>query len=208
MNENKVEKEVIERNKELVERYPFLLPRNVFTDKVIPDYDYEFTEYDNIATGWRIAFGELLLEDLRETLVKTDYLDSFRFLQIKEKYGSLRLYTNGAPEEVYDVLQKYEFISECICIKCGSPHACIVDDYGWYLPLCEECWNNSNKWREEKGYKVKSYKEAANGNLYELPDSYTITRYSHGLYTDIVYDISDVSQKIREAYEIRKGNKC
>ena len=208
MNEYKVEKEVIERNKELVERYPFLLPRNVWTDKVIPDYDYEFTEYDNIATGWRIAFGELLLEDLRDALVKTDYLDKFRFTQIKEKYGSLRLYCNGAPEEVYDVLQKYEFISEYICIKCGSYHACIVDDYGWYLPLCKECWDNSNKWREENGYKVISYEEVVGKSTHGLPDNYTIRRYSMGKTEIIVYDISDTTQKIREAYETRKEIRC
>ena len=153
MNEN----EVIEINKKLVERYPFLLPRNVWTDKIIPEYNYEFTNYDDIATGWKIAFGEFLLEDLREALVKTNYLDKFRFTQIKEKYGSLRLYCNGAPEEVYDVLNRYEFISEYICIKCGNPHACVVDDYGWYLPLCKDCWDKANKWREENGYNTFSY---------------------------------------------------
>ena len=201
-------KEIIKRNKELLERYPFLLPRNVWTDEIIPDYNYEFTEYDNIATGWRICFGELLLEDLREALVKTDYLDKFRFTQIKEKYGQLRLYSNVAPQEVHDVLDKYEFISQCICIKCGSPHACIVDDYGWYLPLCKECWENSNKLREEKGYKTKTYEEAAGGELYGLPDSYAIERYSKGETEKIVYDISDTTKKIREEYEARKENKC
>ena len=204
MNEN----EVIEINKELVERYPFLLPRNVFTDKVISDYNYEFTNYDDIATGWRIGFGEFLLEDLREALVKTNYLDKFRFTQIKEKYGSLRMYTNGNPEEVYDIIQKYEFISEYICYKCGSPHACVVDDYGWYLPLCKDCWDKANKLREEKGYKTISYEKAVGKNLCELPDSYTIKRYSYGGYEDIVYDISDTAQKIREAYKARKENKC
>lgn len=205
---NKVDNEIIEINKELVERYPFLLPRNVWTDNIIPDYNYEFTEYDNIATGWRIAFGKFLLEDLREALVKTNYLDEFRFTQIKEKYGSLRLYCNGAPEEVYDVLQKYEFISEYICIKCGSPQACVVDDYGWYLPLCKDCWDKANKHREEKGYKTISYEEAVGKKSWELPDSYTITRYSHGAYSEIVYDFSDTTQKIREAYKARKENKC
>lgn len=208
MNELQDEKQVIEINKELVERYPFLLPRNVFTDKVISDYNYKFTNYDDIATGWRIAFGEFLLEDLRDTLIKTSYLDKFRFTQIKEKYGSLRLYCNSAPEEVYDVLQKYEFISEYICIKCGSPHACIVDDYGWYLPLCKDCWDKSNKCREEKGYKIKSYEEAVGEELYELPDSYTMTRYSNGNTENIVYDISETTQKIRKAYNARKENKC
>ena len=204
MNEN----EVIEINKKLVERYPFLLPRNVWTDKLDEDYNYEYTRYDDISTGWKIGFGEFLLEDLRDALVKTNYLDKFRFTQIKENYGSLRMYTNGNPEEVYDVIQKYEFISEYICYKCGSPHACVVDDYGWYLPLCKDCWDKANKLREEKRYKTISYEKAVGKNLCELPDSYTIKRYSYGGYEDIVYDISDTAQKIREAYKARKENKC
>ena len=118
------------------------------------------------------------------------------------------MYTNGNPEEVYDIIQKYEFISEYICYKCGSPHACVVDDYGWYLPLCKDCWDKANKLREEKGYKTISYEKAVGKNLCELPDSYTIKRYSYGGYEDIVYDISDTAQKIREAYKARKENKC
>lgn len=197
--------EIIETNKKLVERYPFLLPRNVFTDKLIPDYDYEYTLYDEINIGWQIGFGEFLLEDLREALVKNDYLDKFRFTQIKEKYGYLRLYCNGAPIEVYNVLQKYEFISEYVCIECGSTHACIVDDYGWYLPLCKDCWDKKNKWREEKGRRVMSYETAVGKNICKLPDSYTIERYSMGEVKKIVHDISDTTQKIREAYEKRKA---
>ena len=33
----------IEKNKELIKKYPFLLPRNVWTDKVPEDYDYSYT---------------------------------------------------------------------------------------------------------------------------------------------------------------------
>lgn len=205
MIETNNQNEVIEKNKKLVEKYPFLLPRNVWTDKLIPDYDYEFTNYDDIAIGWKIGFGEFLLEDLREALVKTNYLDKFRFTQIKEKYGSLRLYCNGCPEEVYDVLQKYEFISEYVCIYCGSPHACVVDDYGWYLPLCNDCWDKNNKWRKEKEYKIIPYEKAVGKNICELPDNYTIERYSMGETKKIVHDISDTTQKIKNAYEKRKA---
>ena len=31
-----------EENKALIERMPYLLPRNVFTDKVVDNYDYEY----------------------------------------------------------------------------------------------------------------------------------------------------------------------
>ena len=41
-----------EENKELIEKYPFLQPRNVFTDKVSGDYDYSYILIkDNIYNG-------------------------------------------------------------------------------------------------------------------------------------------------------------
>lgn len=204
MNEN----QIIERNKELVESYPFLLPRNVFTDKLIEGYNYEHTWYDDLEKGWQIGFGEFLLEDLKEALTKTNFLNDFRFHQIKEKYGTLRLYTNGVPKEVQNVLDKYEFISQCICVRCGSPNACIVDNYGWYQPLCRDCWDKANEWRKEKGYKIKSYEEAVGEELYELPNSYTIERHSKGKTEKIIYDISETVQKIRESYKARKAKQC
>ena len=60
------EKQIIERNKELVGKYPFLLPRNVFSDKLREDYNYEYTWYDDLEKGWQIGLGKFLLEDLKE----------------------------------------------------------------------------------------------------------------------------------------------
>lgn len=89
--------EVIEYNKALIERYPFMRPRNVWTGEAIEDYDYSWTLADDIPDGWRIAFGDQMLEELREELIKFDYLNDYRPLQIKEKYGTLRWYDAGTP---------------------------------------------------------------------------------------------------------------
>ena len=138
------------RNKKLIKKYPFLLPRNVWTGKVPKDYDYTYTEYGCLSKGWKAGFGKFWLEDLHEALIKTNFMDKFMFMELKEKYGSFRQYCNGAPEEVHEVIRKYEFISEYICYQCGSPHACVVNDYGWYLPLCKDCWDKNNKKRAKK----------------------------------------------------------
>lgn len=37
--------------RKLVERYPFLLPRNVITDKIPNDYDYTYIKYLEIPKG-------------------------------------------------------------------------------------------------------------------------------------------------------------
>lgn len=88
---------ITEYNKALVKEYPFLLPRNRFSDEVSKNYDYTYTELDDLADGWRLAFGEDICREIKEELVKYDALDSYRIEQIKVKYGSLRWYDAGWP---------------------------------------------------------------------------------------------------------------
>lgn len=38
-------------NKKLITEYPFLLPRNLFSDKVSEDYDYSYTLLDLFPEG-------------------------------------------------------------------------------------------------------------------------------------------------------------
>lgn len=122
--------------KTLIEEYPYLLPRNVFTDEVHKDYDYTYIngEY-NLPDGWFELFLQCC-EDIREPLIKANLLDKFRFTQIKEKFGSMRLYNSGATKEVQDILYKYEFLSEQVCSVCGKPAKVLTS--GYICPYCEE----------------------------------------------------------------------
>ena len=138
-------------NRELCDQYPFLIPRNSWSGKKItdgagfwpgspdkvPEYDFEYTEFDTIPKGWRKAFGMQLCEELRQQLIQDRYLDDFYFVQIKEKFGSLRLYPNACPEGVYKILNKYEKMSKRICIQCGKPATRITT--GWICPYCDDC---------------------------------------------------------------------
>jgi hypothetical protein len=38
-----------------------------------------------------------MCEELKQELIKFNYLDNYEITQIKEKYGSLRWYDNGNP---------------------------------------------------------------------------------------------------------------
>ena len=125
-----------ETNKKLVEEYPYLLPRNVWTGEVVDGYDYSWTELDNVPMGWVELFLHMC-EEIREPLIQANYIDEFRFLQIKEKYGSLRAYTTGAPEEVHNIINKYEALSQRTCVECGKPATKISQ--GWICPYCDEC---------------------------------------------------------------------
>lgn len=144
-----------EENIALCERYPFLLPWNRWSGKkiteaedggywpgdpdAVPEYDYEYTELDSLPDGWDIAFGRQMCEELREALIEDDDLDKWRIVQMKEKFGGLRLYDNGCKQgsRVPDIIEKYERISERTCINCGKPATKIT--CGWIMPVCDDC---------------------------------------------------------------------
>ena len=131
---------IIEENKKLCERYPFLIPRNRWTGEIAEDFDYSWTELDDMPDGWRKAFGEQMCEEIREELVKHNFLDKYRILEIKEKYSSLRWYDFGYPNDsrIPEIIDKYESLSTKTCIKCGSNNKVKFTD-GWIVPLCDKC---------------------------------------------------------------------
>ena len=84
-------------NKNLIEKYHWLKPYNRWTGSVPDNYDYSFTELDSMPTGWRLAFGEQMCEEIDRELRRFDYQDKYEIVQIKEKWGELRWYDNGTP---------------------------------------------------------------------------------------------------------------
>ena len=115
-------------------KYPFLKVRNVWTGKFA---GYSGTYLDWFPDGWRKAFGEQFCKDLKKALIKDNQLYKFRFCDIKEKYGWLRLSHFGAGKNTNYVLNRYEQLSKCYCIHCGKPVRYITD--GWIEYLCEDC---------------------------------------------------------------------
>lgn len=114
-------------------RYPFYKVRNVFDDEFL---GYEFTWYDDIPTGWRKAFGKQFSRELKKQLKKDKQLKKFRFSDIKEKWGSLRIYTQGCSEECQQLFDKYENLSLHFCKECGRKGK-IHGKYYW-VPLCDK----------------------------------------------------------------------
>lgn len=138
-----------EKNKELCNKYPFL---RWYGSPLYAGYsedgelDYSYTWEDELPEGWRKAFCPKMWDELKEILEKHNYLNEFRFTQIKEKWGCLRIYDNGAPEEAYNEIEaweaKYEELSEKFCIQCGKPAKYI--SIGWISPWCENCVKEIN----------------------------------------------------------------
>ena len=144
------------RNKKLIARYPWIRPVDWHWRSI---NGYDFTMYDAVPDGWKRAFGKIMLEDYREVLIKNNFLHKFQWLQVKEKYGTLRLYSNAAPEEVLELESKYDYISGYICISCGRLNAPMLVG-GWVEPLCEKCYNKriaKKRCWHEKNYKDRDF---------------------------------------------------
>ena len=134
--EAKRRKMQILRNKKLVKRYPWIAPVDWNWNRI---KGYSFTMYDDVPIGWKRAFGKIMLEEYREVLIRNHYLRDFQWEQVKEKYGTLRLYSNGAPEAVLNLESKYDYISGFFCISCGRMNSPVLTG-GWVEPLCENCY--------------------------------------------------------------------
>lgn len=64
--------------------------------------------------------------------------EPLRFVQIKEKFGTLRMYTAGSDDYVYGAVDMAETISGRTCEACGKP-ARVRNSGMWLKTLCEDC---------------------------------------------------------------------
>ena len=55
--------------------------------------------------------------------------------QVKEKYGTLRFYTGGATDKMYEIIRQYERVSAVTCEVCGEVGQ--IRPGGWVATLCD-----------------------------------------------------------------------
>ena len=190
-------------------KYPFLIPKYEWNGEIIEDYDYISTNLDDMPDGWRKAFGEMMCEEIKQELVRCNYLNEYRILQIKEKYGELRWYDNGTPIDckVPEIIDKYSILSQNICIICGKPDVPIINN-GWISPYCKKCYTTPSNWyKEEYPDKIDEWIEfhTDEWNYFNnkddnniMPNSYIVEKWSKEKGDEeITYDISETANKIR-----------
>ena len=152
-----------EIRKEIIAKCPYLQPRNVWTDEIPPDYDFSYIlgEYE-LPDGWFKLFLQMCV-DIYEPLKREGLLDTFRFTQIKEKWGAMRCYTRCSNTEVRNIIYKYEHLSPYVCAECGKPATWTMQ--GYVIPYCSKCkraytkkFNDKSKriWRK-LSFKIESY---------------------------------------------------
>lgn len=123
-----------EYNKSLAKRFPWLIP---------PEYKkngyYGWTWLDAMETGWRLAFGIQMCEEIQKELERINYVDEYVVLDVKEKWAELRWTSGGVPIEskILDIIDKYEKMSKTTCVDCGKQAT--YESTGYILPFCESC---------------------------------------------------------------------
>lgn len=81
-------------------------------------------------------------------------------VQVKEKFGGLRFYTNATTEQFHDLIAVMEWASELVCEKCGSLGQLM--QYGWWKTRCPKCEEDYRKKQEElktQGWKTGTTEE-------------------------------------------------
>lgn len=97
--------------------------------------------------GWWKAFGGDMLKDFYEawTHLDDEQKEEFSFLQVKEKFGELRIYACPFTSEMNEICHKYESKSRFVCIDCGERATKVSN--GWISPYCDKC---AEKYKSEK----------------------------------------------------------
>lgn len=66
-------------------------------------------------------------------------INQVRFVQVKEKFGRLRIYYTPANDRITDILNFAENLSSGICEIYGTSVDITQNEKGWIRSLCESC---------------------------------------------------------------------
>lgn len=94
---------------------------------------------------WGIDCGDGWYNLIRDLCLKIKKLDKKRIIkavQVKEKFGELRFYTNYYIDKIDKEINKAEQKSLKICEKCGKFGK--LRGKGWLVTLCDRCWEKRN----------------------------------------------------------------
>jgi len=193
------------KNKKLVKKYPWLKPYQHFRKRHLDSkYDYSYLNW-GFTYGWDIAFGDMFMRELGEAVKEQK---GFGILQTKEKYGILCCYTTGTTQEVNDIINKYEHISQHVCVICGKPDVPMLNT-GWVSPQCFACFvKNRQRYKpidiEELWEQYNKLAEKRGEDGWKIPNTYSYTRWDKDNNKEIVtHDVSETVKAVRERYEKR-----
>lgn len=123
----------ITEEQQIVTEFPFLRARDI--NGTLDETQFPLMCLE-IPEGWDKLFWQLCA-DIKPILEREKVMDSFYFIQVKEKYNRLECYNSGAPAEVQDIIDKYSVMASYVCTCCGKPATC--ETQGYFASYCDDC---------------------------------------------------------------------
>lgn len=126
-------------NNELVKVFPWLGVNRLYIESYEPGYVW--TWLNEIPDGWRKAFGWELISEINNIYfsIAPQLREDYYPIDIKEKYGALKIYFSVYDPSIESIIEKYSKLSEKTCICCGAPATKLSK--GWISPWCDECFD-------------------------------------------------------------------
>ncbi len=74
-----------------------------------------------------------------QSYIDANKKEQVEIVQLKEKFGSMRFYVNGADDLIHGMIWLAESMSYTICESCGSTSDIIHTEEGWIKTICKNC---------------------------------------------------------------------
>ena len=125
-------------------------------------------EYYECGDGWisLIEEAKTIIAKYNQKLKEEDLdTEPLEFIQIKEKWGGLRIYLNYYVPEIADQIHELESKSLNICEHCGTNNNVKRDwTHGWIMTLCDKCREEELEQFNSRYKNTNSLNENSNNN--------------------------------------------
>ena len=115
---------------ELIKKHP-----KIFRQKDLPMTHTAMCWGIECGPGWYHLIDELC-DQLQHMTDNRDH-PQVEFIQVKEKFGTLRVYTSGESDLQFEIIRIFEDLSGRTCESCGKPGE--LRNGGWMTTLCDDC---------------------------------------------------------------------
>lgn len=159
-----------EELKKLLEKYPFLIHRNVFSGEACYQTEEENLKYNWYNEwndyGWEKIWKRFMQELFKEyDKLPDEAKEKFAIWDSKEKYGTLRVSLSGYTEGMQEAETILHFMSSVTCQNCGKQprdskgNHLIWTTKGWIINLCKDCLKKEELSTSFKPLSKKDQKE-------------------------------------------------
>lgn len=128
-----------ELEQQLIEDYPIL-----YTHCTVPKEERSSPAPNIALYGFECGDGWYQLIDTVSEIIESMVNEhperqKVHAVQVKQKFGGLRVYTNPTPPIVYGITRLAQEMSRNMCEACGTYPVDPQEVDGWQWALCEEC---------------------------------------------------------------------